>query len=100
LVVDLDLEIREGGVAARAPVDEPARAVDQPLLVEAHEALSDRPREPIVHGEARARPVEREAHGAQLLDDAAAVLLLPRPGAAQELLAADLLAGLLLADPE
>src|SRR5262249_56115363 len=52
--------------------------------------------EALVHREAVARPVEREAHRLQLLDDAAPVLLLPGPGAADELLAAEVVARLLL----
>src|SRR5438874_1933743 len=51
----------------------------------------------LVHREALALPVEREAHELLLLADAAAAALLPLPGAAHELLAPEIEAGLLLA---
>src|SRR5262249_30013653 len=88
LVGDPHLEVAERRLAARAPVDEAARLVDEALLVQAHEALAHRARVALVHGEPIARPVEREADRLPLLGDAVAVPLLPRPHAADELLAA------------
>ena len=58
----LDLEIRERGEAARAPVDEALGAIDEALIEEAHEGFAHRDRQPLVHREALAIPVERGAH--------------------------------------
>jgi hypothetical protein len=88
----IDLQIRERGPIDRAPVDQPLRAVEQPFLEEPHERLAHRARGTLVHGEAFALPVERRSQGAMLLAHALAVLLLPRPDAADELLAAEVVA--------
>ena len=85
----LDLEVGEHGLAARAPVDDVVVAIDQPLVVEAHEHLAHRARQPLVHREALARPVAGGAEPLQLADDRAARLLLPLPDALDELLAAE-----------
>jgi hypothetical protein len=90
----LDFEIRQCRIAARAPVDEAARAIDQALFVEPHERLAHGAREPFVHREAQPIPVARTAHHLELLDDAIAVLLLPLPDAPQELLAPEIVAAL------
>jgi hypothetical protein len=92
----LDLEIGERREAARAPVDEPLGAIDQPLVIETHEGFAHRHREPLVHGEARAIPIEGRAHDLELLVDAVAVLLLPRPDAREKFLAAEIVTALLL----
>ena len=63
-LVVVDLEVRERRPARRAPVDEPARAVDQALFVQAHERLDDRRRVRRLHREDRAVPVERAAEHA------------------------------------
>ena len=92
-VLVLDLDVGEHRPAVRAAVDEEIVAVDQPLVVEGDEDLLDGPAEARVHGEALARPVERGAELLELAGDDAAVLRLPVPGDAEELLAADLLPG-------
>src|SRR5690606_20090411 len=51
---------------------------------------------PLVEREAAALPVAGGAHHLHLLDDAVAVLLLPGPDAAEELLAAEIVAALAL----
>src|SRR5207245_10239732 len=61
----LDLEVGEHRLAARAPVDDVVVAVDQSLVVQAHEHLAHGARQPLVHGEAQARPV---AGGTELLE--------------------------------
>jgi len=67
-------------------------------VVQLHELAAHRARQPLVHGEARAAPVGAHAQALQLLEDDAAVLLLPLPHALQEALAAELeAAGALLA---
>ena len=71
------------------PVDQPLVAIDQPFLVELHEDLDDGARQPLVHGEALARPVAGRAEPFQLIDDDAAGLGLPRPHLLHEGLAAD-----------
>ena len=85
--------VRKGGLAAGAPVDDAIPAVDEPLVIEVDEHLAHGARAVFVHGEGEAGPICRDAHLFELLDDAAAVLLLPLPGAAQELFAADVFFG-------
>ena len=92
LLVD-DLLVGEGRAGLRAPVDDPVALVDQPLLVEPDEDLLDGAGEPLVEGEAFARPVAGGADGAELLDDLAAVGALPFPDALEESLAAEIVAG-------
>ena len=77
----LDLDVRENGLALRAPVDDAVVAVDQPFFPEPHERLPHRAHEPGVHREALARPVARGAETPELADDRAAGLFLPLPGA-------------------
>ncbi len=92
----LDLEVGDRGLEPRVPVHQPLGAVDQALLVELDEHLADGVAEPLVHGEALARPVGRGAEALELIDDGAAALGLPLPDALEELLAAHLAARRLL----
>ena len=96
LVLVVDLVVGKGGVAARAPVDDVLAPVDQAFPVELHEDLAHGAGEALVHGEAQALPVHGAAHGVDLVQDAAAVLLAPLPDALDELLAAQILAALAL----
>ncbi|OPY10226.1 MAG: hypothetical protein A4E67_00646 [Syntrophaceae bacterium PtaB.Bin038] len=57
-------------------------------MPEPHEDLADRPGETLVHGETLAFPVAGAAQALQLVQDDAAVLLLPLPDALDELLPA------------
>src|SRR5690606_5644109 len=68
-----------------------------PLVIETDEGLADGAGHRRVHGEARAGPVAGRAHHAQLLEDRAARLFFPLEDPLDELLAAELLAGLALA---
>ena len=88
LLLVFHLGVRQRGFAQRAPVDDARAAVDQALFVQAHEHFVYRAVESLVHGEALARPVAGSAQLALLAHDAAAVLLAPLPGAAQEFFAA------------
>ena len=73
----------------RAPVDDALTAVDEPLIVQLLEDVVDGLVAALVHREAQAIPVAGGAELFELLDDSAAVLILPRPGALQELFASD-----------
>jgi len=83
-------------VQQRVPVDQALAAVDEALLPQAHEGLDDGVVANVVHREALARPVGGGAHGLQLLDDAAAVLVLPGPDLFEERLAAEVVTRLVL----
>src|SRR5262249_26968413 len=85
----LDLDVREHGLALRAPVDDAVVAVDQPFFPEPHERLAHRAREPRVHRETLARPVTRGAEASELPDDLAARLFLPLPRAREVAVAAE-----------
>ena len=88
---------RERRAALGAPVDEARGAVDEPLLVEAHERLGHGARHVRVHRELGARPVGRRAEHALLERDAPAALGLPLPDALDERLAPEVVARLALA---
>ena len=85
LVVHLDVGDRRR--AGRAPVRDARALIDEPLLVETDERLAHRTRTSPVHREPLARPVTGRTEHPQLIHDAVAVLLLPRPHALEELLA-------------
>src|SRR5947209_17756302 len=87
-----DFEIGNGGHAARTPVDDVLTAIDQPLLMQADEALDNRAREVFVHGEVLAVPVDGGAQALHLWLDGAAVVLLPIPDALDKCFPAQLLA--------
>ena len=84
------LLVREGRLGCGVPVDHPHAAVDFALFVEVAEDVDDAARAHLVHREAGALPVARGAQLAQLAENHAAVLLLPLPGVAEELLAREL----------
>jgi len=85
----LDLEVRQHGLRLDIPVDQPGVPIDQPLLVEPYERLTDRPHHVGVHRELGPGPVARGAHLSELLKDPAAGLFLPLPNPLDELLAAE-----------
>ncbi len=88
----LDLEIREHGLAPRAPVHHVLAAVDQSPFPEPDEHFAHCAREPRIHGEALAAPVAAQAHANHLALDGVAVLLFPLPHALDEFFAPDLAA--------
>src|SRR5439155_8624677 len=69
---------------------------DEPLVVEPHEGLADGADQVVVQREAQTRPVAGGAELLELADDGAARLLFPRPHAAHELLAAEVVLALAL----
>ena len=91
LLVD-DFEIADGGLAARAPVDDVRAAVDEALMVEADEGFAHGEGAGLVHGEVLAAPVDGDAEALHLLEDGSAVVTPPLPYALDEGLAAQLLA--------
>ena len=94
LLLELHLEIRDGRVAAGAPVDDVIALVDEPVAPEPDEDLPDGPGKPLVHGEAFPLPVAGAAKPLELVQDDAAVLFLPHPDALDEFLAAQVVPGL------
>ena len=92
LVVD-HFQIADRRLAARAPVHDVRAAIDQPLLVQPDKRLAHRHREPLVHGEVFALPVDRGAEPLHLAKNRAAVVPPPLPHALDEGLAAQLLPG-------
>ena len=96
VVLVLDLDVRDGRQAARAPVDDALGAVDQLVVVELLEDRLDGLGQPLVHGEALTRPGDAVAEAPHLAGDLAAGLALPLPDALDERLAAQVVAGLAL----
>ena len=89
-------QVGDGGDAARTPVHDVLAAIDQPFFIQADEGLAHRARHALVHGEVLARPVHRSAEPLHLLQDDAAVVLLPVPDARDERFAAHVAAVLAL----
>ena len=87
LLLRLHLQVRQRREQHRIPVDQALAAVDQPFSVQPHEHLGHCARQPRVHGEALARPVDRISQAPHLGADGAAGLLLPLPHALEEGLA-------------
>src|SRR5690606_19672147 len=75
----LHLDVREGGLAPGAPVDDVVPLVDQALPVKVDEDVAHRPGAALIHGEALPLPVARGAQALQLLEDPPAVVVLPLP---------------------
>ena len=88
----LHLDVRNSGVAVRAPVGNACPLIDKPLLIQADKNLPDSPGAALVHGETLPVPIQRGTQGTQLAHDAAAELFLPLPYTLQELLPAQLVA--------
>ena len=88
----LNLQVAHRSLQVGRPVDQISAFIDQAIVIEALESGLHRPREALVERETLARPVAACAHAPHLVLDTAAILGLPLPGAAQELLAADQLA--------
>ncbi len=91
LVVD-DFEIADGGLAARAPVDHVAAAVNQAFAIEAQESFEHGAIERGLERESLARPIAGSAEADHLLLDYAAAFRFPLPDAALEFFAAEVLA--------
>ena len=83
----LDLEVGDGGEELRVPVDQTLVLVDEAGAIKLDEDPQNGARQPLVHGEALARPVAGCTEPLELADDGAAGLRLPGPHPLQELLA-------------
>jgi hypothetical protein len=90
LVLVLHLDVRQGGVAADAPVDQAFPAVDQALLVEGDEHLAHGLGTRTVEGEHLAVPVGGGSELLELVQDLATGGLPPGPHPLEEGLAAEL----------
>ncbi len=86
-------QVGDGGLQHRIPVDQALAAIDQALLVQAHEAFDDGLGRHRVHGEHAARPVAGGAQSAHLAFDGVAGMLLPLPDLVDEGVATEPLAG-------
>ena len=79
-----------------APVHHAFAAIDEAFLVKLDEHFLHAPRIFRVHREAFARPVARATELLELVDDDAAVFILPRPDALEKFLAAEIVFGFAL----
>ena len=86
--------VGKGGVATGAPVDNVLALVDEAVLVELDKDLAHGAGEVLVHSEGFAGPVNGSAKALDLLEDLAAVLLLPFPHAFHKGFAAEVMAAL------
>ena len=84
----LHFEVGDGRLATRAPVDDVLAAINQALLIQPDEDLAHGAGKIFVHGEVFAVPINRRAEALHLVQDGAAVELLPFPNSLDEFLAA------------
>ena len=96
LRLHLHLFVGQRGLRCGAPVHHAFAAIDEALLVKLDEDLLHAARILRVHREPLARPVARATEFLELVDDDAAVLVLPRPHSLEELLAPEVVLGFLL----
>jgi hypothetical protein len=87
-----DLQVADGRLAARAPVDHVASAIDEPLAIQMQKGFQHSAIERRLKGEALAGPIARGAQADHLLLDGPAAFGLPFPHAPLEFLAAEILA--------
>ena len=80
LLLKDDLRVGDGGLAVGAPVDDTLAPVDEALLIELDEHVAYSLGAALVHGEAQPIPIAGGAQQLQLLQNAAAELILPGPG--------------------
>jgi len=66
-----DLEVGNGRMQYRIPVDQTLAAVDQIVLVQRNEDLSDRARQIGIQREPLTAPIHRRTHATQLAGDGA-----------------------------
>ena len=93
LVVELGFFVRERGEAARAPVNHPMAAIDETVVVEAHEDFADRHAQLGAQCVRGAGPIGARANRTQLLEDHAAGLLHVRLHPLHECVATEVVAG-------
>ncbi len=91
LVMD-DFKIADGGLAARAPIDHVASAINQAFAIEAQKRFDHRAVERRFEGEIFARPIAGSAEADHLVFDYAAAFRFPLPDAPFEFLATQILA--------
>src|SRR6516164_5128800 len=72
-----DFLIRDRGLRSWIPVNHPATAVDQTFVVKVNKNFLNRARVILIQGITLSRPVAGATKALQLLDDDAAVLILP-----------------------
>jgi hypothetical protein len=88
LLLALHFQVGHRGAEHGIPIHEALAAIDEAVLVQAHERLEHRSGKSRVHREPLARPVRRRAEPAHLARDRVARFLLPRPHALDERFAA------------
>ncbi len=94
VLLRLHLEIGENRLRLDVPVHEARGAINEPLLVEAHEGFSHGSRQIAVQRKLQPTPIGRAAEHLHLLDDSPSALLLPCPDSREERLAAEIVARL------
>ena len=83
----LHLQVTDGALQHRIPIDQALAPVNQSLLVEPHKSLGHRCGQLGVHGEVLAAPVHAVTHAAHLRGDGVAGLFFPFPDLGDEVLA-------------
>ena len=88
----LDFKIGNRRPAPRTPVHDVLAAINQPFFIQPDENLAHRARKILVHGEVFAVPVHRRAQPLHLVENGAAVMLLPLPHPLDEFFASQIAA--------
>src|SRR5215831_11986739 len=92
----VDLEVGDGALEFRVPVDEALVLIDQACIIKIDEHLEHGLAQALVHGEPLAAPIARGAKALQLIDDGTAALGFPLPHVLDEFVATDLMTPRLL----
>ena len=94
LLLAVDLEIGHRRHQHRIPVDQATTAIEQAVAIPGDEHAAHGSGQPLVHGEAFTRPVDRGADPTHLVADRRAGFLLPFPDPLDELFTAEIVARL------
>ena len=93
-VLELDLDVGDGGLQHRRPVDQSLGAIDQTVVEHTLEHGLHGLGQAVVHGESLSAPVHTVADASHLPTDGSARFTLPVPDLVDEQLAAELFLGL------
>src|SRR6266702_678226 len=87
----VDLQIRDGTLTVRTPVDNTLPSINQPLFIQAYKNLSHGPRQSFVQRKTLSRPIARSSQSPMLILNPALILLHPLPDTLQKCFTPDLM---------
>src|SRR5215510_2851396 len=85
-----DFDVGQRCLAARAPVNQPLRSVEQAVFPETNEGFLHRKRKTLVHGKTLVLPIAGDAERLELMQDRASRFFFPFPDSGNEFIAPNL----------